>query len=474
MFDVSTGQVFKEWTLPRHAISARGDDADWSRRRPYPLLTPRGSRGPRSLVDTAINVIANNIGDVADEYLDHIPLRLRWRIWRFLEARGVCLHAWTIFSKQLLSEDDEKTLGLYRFRQHIRQPGTELERYVQPLTSLSTDFITHIVISGGCEFGTHQLLCLAHMSNLGVLELVQPTDELRATFPTVEDRLLRGWTEMQDPFPLLRILRIWGDRSVTQESLRWVSKFPSLTLYDVVGSRDDWHSPYKQATEHGWDMAPAASGLDDSLSQYLMLFAPHDGISGDRLKDLARTVDSDLLSISSDSRCAVKFVADGDATSLLDYLSDTTKADMPTWNTAAASADSRSSTDVAFEFWAFWLYSLIGQLTQDADLRNRGVQSILQAVAGPFVLPSKPFATLFLGQSGRGGISNQPAYVSRGLFVTKCYTFTRSTTAGVGVATEVKATWRNRRETGSPKPGEPTVRRQKRQRLNDVLQSLSR
>lgn len=88
MFDTSSGQVYKEWTLPRHSLSAQ-PDLDWSRRRPYPLFTSRGSRGPRSLLDMTINTIANNIGDVTEDHLDAIPARLLWRIWRFLEARFV-------------------------------------------------------------------------------------------------------------------------------------------------------------------------------------------------------------------------------------------------------------------------------------------------------------------------------------------------------------------------------------------------
>lgn len=88
MFDQSSGQVYKEWTLPRQSISTRSRH-DWSRRRPYPLFTARGVRGPRSLVDMTTNVIANNIGDVTDEMLDALPSRLLWRVWRFLEARLV-------------------------------------------------------------------------------------------------------------------------------------------------------------------------------------------------------------------------------------------------------------------------------------------------------------------------------------------------------------------------------------------------
>ncbi|PHH84022.1 hypothetical protein CDD83_2622 [Cordyceps sp. RAO-2017] len=195
------GQLFREWSLPRHSVMA-----------------------------TAINIIANNIGDVNDEYLDVVPVRLQWRIWRVLEARGLCLHAWRLFSRRLLREDNDKTLGLHRFRQHICRPTDELSRYTQPMTSLPVDFITHLVISGGCDFTTNQMLCLADVKNLGVLELIQPADTTGAAFPNISDRLLRGWTEMEKPFPLLRVLRIWGDRHTTQESLRWVSKFPSLFL----------------------------------------------------------------------------------------------------------------------------------------------------------------------------------------------------------------------------------------------------
>ncbi|KAM4057950.1 succinyl-3-ketoacid-coenzyme a transferase [Hirsutella rhossiliensis] len=475
MFDWSTGQVFREWTMDRHFLSVRAaGESDWSRRRPYPLFTPRGSRGTRSLVDTAINVIANNIGDVPDAYLEFLPARLRWRIWRFLEARGVCLHAWKLFSKQLLREDDEKTLGLYRFRQHICSPADELKSYTQPLTCLSTDFITHLVISGGCDFSTNELLCLADVKNLGVLELIQPADEVHAIFPHANDRLIRGWTEMDDPFPLLRILRIWGDQSTTQESLRWVSKFPRLALYDVLGSREDWRGPMGHVVDGGWEMSIVMPGPKDSLLRDLMLFAPLQDTRSHR--DLARTVDLDLVSLSNDSRCAVKFVADRKAPSLLDYLTDTAKVNAPAWHTAAAAAssDARSCHGVAFEPWAFWLYSLIGQLTHDNDMTSRGIQADVQAVVGPFVLPSKPFASLYLGHSGRGGISVRPSYVSRGLFATERYVFTRSAVVRPQTEAEPRATRRARQdEAGVSERGALSLRKQKRRRLDHVLQSFS-
>ncbi|KAI9147846.1 Succinyl-3-ketoacid-coenzyme a transferase [Paramyrothecium foliicola] len=401
MFDQSSGVVYKEWTLPRHSFSASAD-LDWSRKRPYPLFTARGVRGPRSLVDMATNVIANNIGEVTDEMLDAMPLPVVWRIWRFLEARGVCLHAWKLFSRLLLREEDDKTLGLYRFRQHICRPDVELKHYVQPMSCFSADFITHLVISGGCAFSTHEMLCLAEVRNLGVLEIVQPADELRAIFPQVSDGLLRGWTEFPEPFPLLRILRIWGDQTTTQDSLHLLAKFPSLVLYDVMGSREDWATPQEEGIKTGWELAQPVSGLEDSLLRYLMLFAPLEETRSNRLRDLSRSIDGDLVSVCGDSRCAVKFVGEHEAPPLLEYFTDTAKGNVLVWDPEAAAREARACHGVPFEAWAFWLYSFIGQMSSNRDLENKGVKSDTQAVVGPFVLPSKPMACLFLGHSGRG------------------------------------------------------------------------
>lgn len=89
-YDPSTGQVYREWTVPGRISASSGHD--WSRRRPYPQFRARGARGPRTLVDMAVNVIADNIGDVSEELLGAMPVQLVWRIWRFLEARFVGLY----------------------------------------------------------------------------------------------------------------------------------------------------------------------------------------------------------------------------------------------------------------------------------------------------------------------------------------------------------------------------------------------
>jgi hypothetical protein len=382
-----------------------------------------------------------------------------------------------LFSKFLLAEDDDKMLGLYRFRQHLCKPGADIRQYTQPLTSLSIDFITHLVISGGCEFSKHDLLCLTDIKNLGVLEIIQPADELRTVFPEVTDRLIRGWTEKEDPFPLLRILRIWGDQSTTQQSLQWVSRFPNLALYDVMGSRDDWTSPHEYATKYSWELADTPPGTEDSLLHYLMLFAPADEPPLNKTRDLARSIDSDLVSLCGDSRCAVKFVENQRAPKLLDYLTDAAKVSGYLWNVdSAMSLEARACHGIPFEAWAFWLYSFIGQLSQDSDLQAYGGYDGTQAVAGPFVLPSKPMACLFLGHSGRGGITSKPAYVSRGLFATKRFTFTRP--GALHITSSKQPASAPETKTAPVKPAKEsdstgTVRRQKRQRMDDLLQSFT-
>lgn len=385
--------------------------------------------------------------------------------------RGVCLHAWKLFSQALAADNEDRTLGLYRFRHHICHPADELKVFVQPLMSASTHFIAHLVISGGCKFATNELLCLTDLKNLGVLELIQPSDGTCADFPQVSDRLIRSWAETENPFPLLRALRIWGDKNTTHGSLRWAATFPALAVYDVVAAKSDWTDGPAHAAKQGWDMAGHAAGLEDSLSRSLMLCIPGEHSHGIRP---VRRVDADLTSLCSDSRVSVKFVTDQhQAPPLLDYLTDPVKACVPTWDIDAAQRQAAGSCHgVAFEAWAFWVYSFLGQLGDDHDLTSYGVRPDAQAVVGPFVLPSKPMASLFLGHSGRGGIKNKPSYVSRGLFSTKAMTFVRH-----GLINPEKCSAPPKRSQESPNPGwapreEPSLRTRKRQRLDDILDSL--
>jgi hypothetical protein len=395
--------------------------------------------------------------------------------------RGVCFPAWKLFSKLLSDDDGIKSLGLYRHREHICQPTEELSHYLQPLTSPNFDFVSYLSINGCCSFTENELLCLADLKNLGVLEIIQPADDMRAVFPRISDRLIRGWVSRDNPFPLLRILRIWGDESTTRDSLQYATKLPSLALYDVVASRSDWEDAGEYATKHGWQMGETIYGIQESLLWYMMLFSSVEESKPKRLYALARNIDSDLMSVCYDHRCSVKLVPYGQAPSLLDYVNDGSK--VRAWDADAQSADAQTCHAYAFESWAFWLYSFIGQLQQDMDLKRNGISVEDQAVVGPFVLPSKPLACLHLGHTGRTKIAPSAAYVRRGLFAITRHSFFKVITPGETQSENTTATENKSKSPAVsktvqlPRPGPGIkgngVRRQKRQKLDEMLHTFA-
>ncbi|KAM3451272.1 hypothetical protein MY3296_005416 [Beauveria thailandica] len=474
MYDSLSGMTIKQWSVPARLPSAPGS-LDWSRTAPLKYQEPRGGR-VRPLVDIAIRTVANNIGMVSKEYLEFLPTHIHWRLWRFLEARGgACLHAWKIFSELLMTDErNGPALDLYRFRQHLCHPEEELKLYIQPLNSTSVDFISHIIISGNCIFEGNELLALADMKNLGVLELIKPADGSFASFPKVNDRIIRGWSEAVDPFPLLRVLKIWGDQTVTEVSLRWVAKFPSLVLYDVIAGKDGWTSASEEAKATGWTVSQQISRSEDiSILRYLTLFDPGEKMYMERFVSLSRSIDDDLINLSSDARCVLKHVPYNEAPPLLDCLMEpaTVSVIQPDYYRKAVPTEAQFCHEAAFEAWAFWLYSLIGQLSSDRDMESRGIKPEQHTVAGPFVLPSKPMACLFLGHSGHGGITSKPSYISRGLFATKRFTFTRLEILKGIIPPNTRLA------AGAANPGiapkrQASVKHNKRKRIEDVLGSF--
>lgn len=354
---------------------------------------------------------------------------------------------------------------------------------MKPLESTSLDFLSHVSIGGFCSFDTFELMALSDLRNLSALEIIQPSDEMKAVFPRVTDRLVRGWSEKPTPFPMLRILRIWGDNSTSENSLQYLSAFPSLLLYDVKSARSGWENIDVTAPEHGWRVAEPLQGLQDSLLWYLMLFSSMDEDNPAKLRDIARSVDEGLIGLSQRQHpCAIDFVSHQDAPFLLQHLHKTAMSSLPVY-VDEPTYSSRDCRSFPFETWAFFLSSFLGQVAQDADLRRNGVATEKHAVAGKLVLPSKPMACLQLGHCGsRLGMSPSVSYVRRGLFATSRLTLyrTASPTAGEGtVANTVQGAQRTANfmrpeaqfssvETGLQ------LNRKKRRRMDDILQSFTR
>lgn len=136
---------------------------------------------------------------------------------------------------------------------------------MQLSTSLSVDFITHLALHKVWMFRPSDLMALADMRNLGILELsdllgqeqYEADREAGETTETVDsclnDRLVRGWSEKHDPFPNLRVLVMTSvHSSVTYLTLQYAAHFPCLVyciLRSVALPNDPW-----QAEDLGWRM----------------------------------------------------------------------------------------------------------------------------------------------------------------------------------------------------------------------------
>lgn len=181
-------------------------------------------------------------------------------------CRNFSLHAWTLLSGELhasafqdASDSDSLqtqkqtkimlSMGLYRYCQEIANPTYELVVYTQPLTA--TDALVHLCIDNITHFKAQELLSLAQLPSLAVLELIDrdPTGE------AISDRIIRGWSETGPVvFPQLRVLRISSRaQEVSEASLQYVLRLPKLEIFDVTARPlVKWRNAEANAAEYGW------------------------------------------------------------------------------------------------------------------------------------------------------------------------------------------------------------------------------
>lgn len=190
-------------------------------------------RGPRSLMELALEVVIENLHTITEQTIDNVPLPYLWRIYDECGPRHISFHTWKMLSKVLLADKDRDSNTfppeLYSYSVEICSPSFELSYYTQPLVSSNVDFLSYLTIKGIQTFQTDELLVLAKLRNLVVLEIIENVTHAAIK---VTDRLIKGWSETEDAFPLLQNLRISG-LMTSYRSLQYLSKFPSLTLYEI-------------------------------------------------------------------------------------------------------------------------------------------------------------------------------------------------------------------------------------------------
>ena len=217
-------------------------------------------RGPRSLMEMALEVVIDNLHTTTEQTLANVPLPYLWRIYDECGPRRISFHTWKMLSKVLLADKDRDANTfppqLYSYSLEVCSPSFELSYYTQPLACPNLDFLGYLTIDKVQIFQTEELLALAKLKNLVVLEIIESVTSPQNI--KVTDRLVKGWSETEDAFPLLQNLQIMGPLT-SYRSLQYLSRFPSLTLYKVCnGSWSLWDSILNDkgrlAKDHGWSI----------------------------------------------------------------------------------------------------------------------------------------------------------------------------------------------------------------------------
>ncbi|KAI0550959.1 coenzyme A transferase [Xylaria curta] len=255
-----------------------------------------------------------------------------------------------------------------------------LEAYIEPLVSNTFDFLAHLTITGNIIGNTPELLQLIELKNLAVLEFIQPDEEDRPSSLRLTDSILREWSRTPDPFPVLRVLRVWANDYVTRHSLRYVNAFPSLVLYDVAGKKRDW----AKSEELGWKFQKRtwAKGLNGAIANHFRLL--QDEISDVRWK-VPNGISGEVFEFDLPEKELAVFSRD-------DYEAYC-NTELREWLYCMP-----PKTLVGDSLWGFLIYSHIGRLISDRDLLAQGLQLPKKVFTYKkhFIFPPRPMLHLVL------------------------------------------------------------------------------
>ncbi|KAH7395674.1 hypothetical protein BKA64DRAFT_64684 [Cadophora sp. MPI-SDFR-AT-0126] len=417
-FDESSGQMYSETTISTQS----NEERDWTR--PHRMSVKsvkhqlRSQNGTRSLVNSAVETILENLTDLTFEGIDCLPKRLVLRIWILASERYVIpFRIWEIFSKVLRGEKDIP-LSLLRFRHVIPSPRMTLQTYTSTLTSNNFDFLASLSLT--TAFPVPQLVKLSSIKNLGILEIVHtPRD---ATQSGVSDRLIRAWHQAAldaGAFSVLRILKLWNHKEVTETSLTYLNSFPVLALFDVRSCSFNTRSRALARTL-GW-----RSTLDVGILSFFEAMCVERAV----IKRAAVEEDPQPIrrapSHQLDDDSIITRIPRADVTDFITSpafsVSKVTAQPIPHWDGWQRMGDLSKrrypdksfkevrwgitnqhlfNTSYSLETWDFLTYTIfskIGELRSDRDLQRAGVNIGEQAVVQDELVNSVPLASLRLG-----------------------------------------------------------------------------
>lgn len=149
------------------------------------------------------------------------------------------------------------------FRIAVDEPHFQMRDYLNLVNSTDCDWATQLVI--GTEYAfIPELVEVSNVANLVSLEMFTGksvpylTNDVNQAVSTVDDRVIRSWTELIDSsgaFRHLRILKLYKQPHITAASFHFFTEFPSLE-YCIVAMCDGLtsESAIQVAEEHGWQI----------------------------------------------------------------------------------------------------------------------------------------------------------------------------------------------------------------------------
>lgn len=129
-------------------------------------------------------------------------------------------------------DESSVPMALFRYRQEIIDPQCDLAIYISPLSRLENGSLAYLCFDNVARFQTHELITLATLQSLAVLELIERDD----TDSKMSDALVRGWSEAgKDPFSRLRVLKIASKaHQISEGGLPYLFKLPCLEIIDIT------------------------------------------------------------------------------------------------------------------------------------------------------------------------------------------------------------------------------------------------
>lgn len=293
-----------------------------------------------------------------------------------------------------------------------------LQTYTATLASIHFDFLASLSLT--TTFPVPQLVKLSSIKNLAILEIVHTPRH--GAQSGISDRLIRAWHRAaldEGAFPVLRILKLWNHKEVTETSLTYLNSFPILALFDVRSCSFDTRSRALARTL-GW-----RSTLDvDVLSFFeamcveravikrathekdplLIRRAPSYQLDEESIvtriprADVTAFITSPAFSVSKETADAI---VHWDGWQRIGDLSEERYPDTSfkevRWGVTNQHFFNKSHSLETWDFLTYTIFSRIGQLRSDRDLKRAGVNIGEQVVVNDELANSVPMAALRLG-----------------------------------------------------------------------------